>query len=93
MLITLCGSLNRLVMIWRAWLSFLALPSPQVEGALSGIEESVHATSTPLKDVEQSVEGPEAKAQPSMPTPAIQEDTRPKVLIRGEWHKVPDGYP
>ena len=21
------------------------------------------------------------------------EDTRPKVLIRGEWRKVPDGYP
>ena len=27
-----------------------------------------------------------------MATP-IEEDTRPKVLIRGEWRKVPDGYP
>ena len=26
-----------------------------------------------------------------MATPT-EEDTRPKVLIRGEWHKVPDGY-
>ena len=53
---------------------------------------SVHATPTPLKDAEQSVEGPQAKAQPSMPTGAT-EDTRPKVLIRGEWRKVPDAYP
>ena len=22
-----------------------------------------------------------------------EEGTRPKVLIRGEWRKVPDGYP
>ena len=42
---------------------------------------------------EQSVEGPEAKAQPSMATPATEEDTRPKVLIHGEWRKVLDGYP
>ena len=27
-----------------------------------------------------------------MATPT-EEDTHPKVLIRGEWHKVPDGYP
>ena len=27
-----------------------------------------------------------------MATPT-EEDTRPKVLIRGEWCKVPDGYP
>ena len=27
-----------------------------------------------------------------MATPT-EEDTRPKVLIRGEWRKVPDGYP
>ena len=38
------------------------------------------------------MEGPEAKAQPSMATPT-QEDTRPKVLIRGKWRNVPDGYP
>ena len=69
----------------------------QVEGALSGIEGGVHTTPTPLKgkdaSSEQSVEGPEAKAQPSMATPATEEDTCPKVLIRGEWHKVPDSYP
>ena len=27
-----------------------------------------------------------------MATPTEEEDTRPKVLIRGEWRKVPDGY-
>ena len=61
---------------------FLALlsppPSTQVEGALLA-KESVQATPTPL-------EGKEA-------TPTEEEDTRPKVLIRGEWRKVPDGYP
>ena len=31
--------------------------------------------------------------QPSMATPTEEEDTRPKVLICGEWRKVPDGYP
>ena len=71
-------------------------PGTQVEGALSGIEESVVASPTPLEGkeahAEQSVEGPETKAQPAMATPT-QEDTHPKVLIRGEWQKVPDGYP
>ena len=72
-------------------------PSTQVEGALSAIEESVQATPTPLEGKEasakQSVECPEARPpQPSMATPT-EEDTRPKVLIRGEWRKVPDGYP
>ena len=42
---------------------------------------------------EQSVESPEARPQPSMATPTEEEDTRPKVLICGEWRKVPDGYP
>ena len=65
----------------------------QFEGALSVMEESVHASPTPLNDAEQSVEGPEAKAQPSMLTLATEEDTRPKVLICGEWRQVPDGYP
>ena len=72
-------------------------PSTQVEGALSAKEESVQATPTPLEgkeaSAEQSVESPEARAQPSMATPTEEEDTRPKVLIRGEWRKVPDGYP
>ena len=71
-------------------------PSTQVEGALSAIEESVQATPTPLEgkeaSAEQSVESPEARPQPSMATPT-EEDTRPNVLIRGEWRKVPDGYP
>ena len=67
--------------------------STQVEGALSGIKESVHATPTPLQDAEQSMEGPEAKPQPSTPKPATEEDTCPKVLIRGEQRKVPDAYP
>ena len=71
-------------------------PSTQVEGALSAIEESVQATPTPFEgkeaSAEQSVESPEARPQPSMATP-IEEDTRPKVLIHGEWRKVPDGYP
>ena len=97
--IALCGSLNRLVMIRRASSSFLALLSPppplstQVEGALVGPEESIHATPTPLKDAEQSVEYPEAMAQPSMTTPATGEDTCPKVIICGECHKVPDADP
>ena len=59
------------------------------------IEESVQATPTPLEgkeaSAEQSVESPEARSQPSMATPT-EEDARPKVLIRGEWRKVPDGY-
>ena len=71
-------------------------PSTQVEGALSAIEERGHATPTPLigKDTfaQQSVESPEARPPPSMATPTEQ-DTRPKVLIRGEWCKVPDGCP
>ena len=70
-------------------------PSTQVEGAFSAIEESVEATPTPLEgkeaSAEQSVESSEARLQPSMATPT-EEDTCPKVLIRGEWHKVPDGY-
>ena len=41
---------------------------------------------------EQSMESPEARPQPSMATPT-EEAPRPKVLIRGEWRKVPDGYP
>ena len=71
-------------------------PRTQVEGALSAIEESVEATPTPLEGkeafLEQSVESSEARLQPSMATP-MEEDIRPKVLIRGEWRKVPDGYP
>ena len=72
-------------------------PSTQVEGALSAKEDSVQATPTPLEgkeaSAEQSVESPEARPQPSVDTPTEEEDTRPKVLIRGEWRKVPDGYP
>ena len=70
--------------------------STQVEGALSGIEESVQVTLTLLEGkeapAEQSMEGPEAKVQPSMATPT-EEDTRPNVLIHGEWRKAPNGYP
>ena len=100
MLIVLCGSLKRPVMMEGV----TELPCPpeppppntQVEGALSAIEESSHATPTPLEGKEastkQSVERPEARAQPSMATPT-EEDTRLKVLFRGEWLKVPDGYP
>ena len=50
---------------------------------------NVQATPTPLKgkdaSYEQSVEGPEAQAQPSMATLATEENTCRKVLIRGEW--------
>ena len=64
-------------------------PGTQVQGTLSYTHESVKATPTPLKCkdafCEQSVEGPEPKAQPSMATPATDEDTRPKVLMHGEW--------
>ena len=71
-------------------------PSTQVEGALSAIDESVDATPGPLKgkqaSAEQSVESSEARLQPSMATPA-EEDTRPKVLICGEWRTLPEGYP
>ena len=52
---------------------------------------------TPLEgkdaSTKQSVESPEARPQPSVDTPTEEEDTRPKVLIRDEWRKVPDGYP
>ena len=68
-------------------LCHLEPPNTQVEGAPSGFKESVHTTPIPLKgkdaSSEQSVKGLEAKAQPSMATPT-DEDTRPKVLIRGE---------
>ena len=47
-------------------------PRTQGEGGLSGIEESIQATPTSLGGKEasarQSVEGPEAKAQPSVAT-------------------------
>ena len=70
-------------------------PSTLVEGALSGIQESVTTAPTPLEGkeacVKQSVEGADAKAQPSMAA-LTEQDTGPKVLIRGEWRKVPDGY-
>ena len=60
------------------------------------LSRTIQATATPLEgnqaSAEQSVESPEARPQPSMATPT-EEDTRPKVLIRGEWRKVPDGYP
>ena len=72
-------------------------PSTQVEGALSAKEDSLQGTPTPLEgkeaSAEQSVESPEARPQPSVDTPMEEEDTRPKVLIRGEWRKVPDGAP
>ena len=72
-------------------------PSSQAEGALSAKEESVQATPTPLEgkeaSAEQNMESPEAGPQLSMATPTEEEDTRLKVLIRGEWRKVPDGYP
>ena len=42
---------------------------------------------------EQSVEGPEPRAPPSMATLATEEITRRKFLIRGDWRKVPDSYP
>ena len=69
-------------------------PSTQVEGALSAKEDSVQAT-TQLEgkeaSAEQSVQSPEARPPPSVDTPTEEEDIRPKVLIRGEWRKVPDG--
>ena len=67
-------------------------PSAQVEGSSLGIEESVQATPKDASS-KQSAEVLEAKAQPSMPTFATQEDTHPKVLIHGEWRKVLDSYP
>ena len=69
-------------------------PPESLLSALSGIEESFQANPTPFEgkeaSAEQSVEGREAKMQPSMAT-STKEDTRPKVHIRGEWRK--DGYP
>ena len=101
MLIVLWGSLKRPVTIWRARPSFLALLSPppppgtQVESAFPATEESVHTTPAPLEckeaSAEQSLESPEARTQSSMATPT-EEDDRPKVLIRGEWRKVPHDY-
>ena len=41
----------------------------------------------------QSVEDLEAKVQLSKANGAIEQDTRPKVLICGECHKVPNSYP
>ena len=60
------------------------------------IEEGVQATATPLEgkeaSAEQSMESPEARLQPCMATPT-KENTRPKVLVRGEWRMVLDGNP
>ena len=58
-----------------------------------GTEESIRTTPNPVKNAKQSAEGPEAKVQPSLPTPATEEDSYPKVLIRGKSRKVPDAYP
>ena len=62
----------------------------------NGCPRDASGATTPLEgketSAEQSVDGLEAKAQPSMATPT-EEDTYPKVLIRGEWRKVPDGCP
>ena len=84
MLIVLCRLLNLLVMM-KGVTGLPCPPEPphpsstQVEGALSGIEESVHATFGPLKDAEQSVEALEAKAHPSMPTLAKEESQGPHL--------------
>ena len=106
---TMCVNANRFVWVIEPprddLEGVLQLPCPresplapnQVKGALLLIEESVHATATPLKGKDasskQHVEGPEVKAQPFIATAATEEDTRPKVLIHREWRKVPDGYP
>ena len=75
---------------------FQSSPCTQVDCAFWAIEESVRATPTPLEgkeaSAEQTLESPEARPQPSMATPT-KEDTHPKVLIPGEWRRVPDGYP
>ena len=73
----------------------------QVEAALSGIEESVQATPTPLKgkdaSSEQSVEGVEGKAQPSMATRAREENTVPRSSFVESgtrcWIAVPKMHP
>ena len=74
-----------------------SIPSTQVEGALSEARDSVQATPNPPKGEDassgQKMEGPEPKAQPSMPAPTTKEDTRPKVLILGRWREVLDSYP
>ena len=64
-------------------------PSHQIEGELSGIEESVKATPTPLK------QGCLFRARRKLPWPLMprRKYTCPKVLIGGEWRKVPDSYP
>ena len=67
-------------------------PSTQVEGLFSGIRRVFRPPPSPLKgkdaSLEQSMEGPQAKAQPSMTTPTTEEDTRPKCLICGKWRKM-----
>ena len=75
------------------------LPCPPQPPTTPELKVHFRATPTPLKgkgaSSEQSVEGPEAKAQPSMATLATQEDTSPKTSqpICGEWRKVPGSYP
>ena len=67
-----------------------------LKGEAAKTQESVQTTPTPLKGTdassEQSMEDPELRVQPSIANPATEEDTRPKVLIRGEWRKVLDSY-
>ena len=59
------------------------------------IEGGVQATPTSLKgkesSAEQSVEARRLRCNLPWPLPT-EEDTRPKVLICGEWRKVLDGY-
>ena len=94
--IALCRSLNRLVLIWRVWLSFFALVSspqaPKFNVHFHGPRKVLTPPPTSLKDAKQSVEGPKGKAQPSLPT-LSEEDTPPKVFILGGWCKLPEGHP
>ena len=68
-------------------------PSPS-KARMPRLKRVFGAAPTPLKGKDATSEQcVEAKAQPSMATRATEDDTCPKVLICGEWRKVPDGYP
>ena len=66
--------------------------STQIEVALSGIEDSVEATPTQLEGkeafAEQSVEGPEAKAQPSLATPTKEDTSTKKCFSNALRHTL-----
>ena len=69
-----------------------SLPAPKLKVHFQG-SRRVFTPPPPHSRMPSKAWKAKAKAQPSMPTLATEEDTRPKVLILREWRKVPDAFP